>query len=170
MANDKDLQTIKQLLDSAESNIRAARNLLFSRELTEKVNKLAADDDSTDSIEGVFDGEFMIGQNKKRYPVHANYASKSKLLPGDVLKLTISENGSFLFKQIGPIRRKQVVGKLESADNNRYFVTLEGNKYRISAASVSYFKAKVNDSLTILIPEDAPSEWAAVENLIEDIN
>ncbi|MEJ0073033.1 MAG: hypothetical protein WDN27_03050 [Candidatus Saccharibacteria bacterium] len=43
----------------------------------------------------------------------ANYASKSKLVQGDILKLTIADDGAFLYKQIGPIARKQVVGALK---------------------------------------------------------
>ena len=56
-------------------------------------------------IEGVFDGQNMVGSDGKTYPVPANYASKSKLVQGDILKLTIAEDGAFLYKQIGPIPR-----------------------------------------------------------------
>ena len=55
----------------------------------------------------------MVGSDGKNYPVPANYASKSKLVQGDILKLTIADDGAFLYKQIGPIPRKQVVGKLK---------------------------------------------------------
>ena len=47
-------------------------------------------------MEGVFDGQNMMGPDGKKYPVPANYASKSKLVEGDVLKLTISDDGSFI--------------------------------------------------------------------------
>ena len=42
-------------------------------------------------IEGVFDGENMIGPDGKQYSVPANYASKSKLVEGDILKMKISD-------------------------------------------------------------------------------
>ena len=42
----------------------------------------------------------MIGPKDKIFPVPANYASKSKLVEGDRLKLTILPNGSFVYKQI----------------------------------------------------------------------
>jgi len=106
MADEKELQTIKQLLDTAENNIRQAKSILFSSEISKKAQVLDSNSDGK-VIEGVFDGEIMIGSDKQKYPVPPNYASKSKLIPGDVLKLTILDDGSFLFKQIGPIKRKK---------------------------------------------------------------
>jgi hypothetical protein len=71
-------------------------------------------------IEGVFDGENMIGPDGKQYSVPANYASKSKLIEGDILKLTITPNGTFVYKQIGPIERRRLVGVLEQSPNGNY--------------------------------------------------
>ncbi|MBA4320115.1 MAG: hypothetical protein C0412_17080, partial [Flavobacterium sp.] len=48
-------------------------------------------------IEGVFDGENMIGPDGKQYSVPSNYASKSKLVEGDILKLTITSRGNFIY-------------------------------------------------------------------------
>jgi len=168
MASERELQTIKQLLDMAESNIQQAKSLLFARELASKAQNLVEDDEGK-IIEGIFDGEFMVGPAGKKYPVSANYASKSKLLPGDVLKLTIAGDGTFLFKQIGPVKRKTLIGDLESA-GNKFIVKCGKSKYRISSASVSYFKAESGDKMTILVPEEGLSEWAAVENLLEDVS
>ena len=63
-------------------------------------------------IEGVFDGQIMIGADGKKYSVPANYASKSKLVEGDILKLTIDRQGNFIYKQIGPIERRRLIGSL----------------------------------------------------------
>ena len=63
-------------------------------------------------IEGQFDGQNMIGPDGKVYPVPANYASKSKLVEGDTLKLTIAQDGSFIYKQIGPVERKKIIAKI----------------------------------------------------------
>jgi hypothetical protein len=57
-------------------------------------------------IEGVFNGEKMVGPDGKEYAVSPNYASKSKIVEGDMMKLTITNNGKFIFKQIGPVERK----------------------------------------------------------------
>ena len=104
-----------------------------------------------------------IGSDGKTYPVPANYASKSKLVQGDILKLTIADDGTFMYKQIGPIARKQVVGMLELKDGH-YFVTAGTKSYRVLLASVTYFKAKPGDQVSVNIPEDdANTEWAALE-------
>ena len=114
-------------------------------------------------VEGVFDGQNMVGSDSKTYPVPANYASKSKLVQGDILKLTISDDGTFLYKQIGPIARKQVVGLLELNDGH-YFVKVSDRHYRVLLASVTYFKAKPGDQVSVNVPQDNDDvEWAALE-------
>jgi hypothetical protein len=104
------------------------------------------------------------GPDGKNYPVPANYASKSKLIEGDLLKLTIADDGSFLYKQIGPVARHQVIGTLLQHDG-AYFVEVAGHEYRILLASVTYFKVHVGDQVSIVIPEDnRDAVWAAVES------
>ncbi len=166
MADEKELQAIKQLLDTAENNIRQARSILFASEISKKAQILESNSDGK-IVEGVFDGENMIGGDKQKYPVPPNYASKSKLIPGDVLKLTILDDGSFLFKQIGPIKRKKLIGELEEVSEGKFIVNVEGKKYRVILASVTYFKAKAGDKITIIVPEKGETEWAAIENLLE---
>lgn len=116
-------------------------------------------------IEGVFDGQNMVGPNEKTYPVPANYASKSKLVEGDILKLTISEDGSFIYKQIGPIERKKLIGTVTLQDGT-YMVEAGGKLYHVLFASVTYFKAQPNDEVTVVIPADRPASWAAIEAVI----
>lgn len=166
MPQEKELQAIKHLLDSAENNIRQVKSILFASEISKKAQDLEESGDGT-VIEGVFDGENMIGPDKTKYPTPPNYASKSKLIPGDVLKLTILPDGSFLFKQIGPIKRKKIIGELEEISEGKFIVNAEGKKYRVLLASVTYFKANNGDKLTIIVPEKDESEWAAVENILE---
>jgi hypothetical protein len=106
----------------------------------------------------------MVGSDGKTYPVPANYASKSKLVQGDILKLTIADDGAFMYKQIGPIPRKQVVGVLNQKDGH-YFVDVDGKQYRVLLASVTYFKAKPGDQVSVNVPADetVEAEWAALE-------
>jgi bifunctional DNA-binding transcriptional regulator/antitoxin component of YhaV-PrlF toxin-antitoxin module len=95
--------------------------------------------------------------------VPANYASKSKLIEGDILKLTIADDGSFVYKQIGPVARRQIIGTLVQHDG-AYFVEVNGREYRVLLASVTYFKAKTGDQISIIVPEDnREAEWAAIE-------
>ncbi len=117
-------------------------------------------------IEGVFNGQKMIGPDGKEYPVPPNYASKSKLVEGDMLKLTITNNGSFIFKQIGPIKRKRVTGELVGDESGNWRSLVDGKAYKILTASVTFYKGKPGDEVVILVPEDGQSEWGAVEYII----
>ncbi len=162
---DKQIKRLRALLSEAETNVAAAKELLISvvgedTELVEKVKDKALGK----VIEGVFDGQNMVGSDGKTYPVPANYASKSKLVQGDILKLTIAEDGSFLYKQIGPVPRKQVVGVLTQKDGH-YFVEVDSKQFRVLLASVTYFKAKPGDQVSVNIPADdsVNAEWAALE-------
>ena len=118
-------------------------------------------------LEGVFDGEKMISQDGQEYAIPANYSSKSKLVEGDILKLTINKRGDFLYKQIGPVERKKIVGTLGLDKTGDFFVTADKKKWKVISASVTYFKGQPGDEAVILVPKDAVSKWAAVENVVK---
>ncbi len=163
---DKQIKRILNLISEAETNLAAAHELIYSiigHDVDESKQPTSEDTVGGKIIEGVFDGQNMVGSDNKTYPVSANYASKSKLVQGDILKLTIAEDGAFMYKQIGPIARKQVVGTLK-LENGHYFVEVNDKRLRVLLASVTYFKAKPGDQVSINVPEDdANVEWAALE-------
>lgn len=161
---DKQVKRLRALIQEAETSLAAATELLISLVGDDQtVTPVAREDTLGKVIEGVFDGQNMVGSDGKTYPVPANYASKSKLVQGDILKLTIAEDGAFLYKQIGPIPRKQVVGTLK-LENGHYFVDVNGRNFRVLLASVTYFKAKPGDQVSVNVPEDdSTAEWAALE-------
>lgn len=161
---DKQIKRLRALIDEAETSLAASKELLMSLLGEDPVATSAVKEENIGKvIEGVFDGQNMVGSDSKTYPVPANYASKSKLVQGDILKLTIADDGTFLYKQIGPIPRKQVVGNLELVDGH-YFVKVGDQQYRVLLASVTYFKAKPGDQVSVNIPQDDPgAEWAALE-------
>ena len=161
---DKQVKRLRALIQEAETSLAAATELLISLVGDEQtVTPTNHEDTLGKVIEGVFDGQNMVGSDGKTYPVPANYASKSKLVQGDILKLTIAEDGAFLYKQIGPIPRKQVVGTL-TLESGHYFVEVAGRKLRVLLASVTYFKARPGDQVSVNVPEDdANAEWAALE-------
>ena len=177
MTNKTDkLALVAQMIDSAEKSISSAKHLLrellgdkiptSSADISQKAATLSVSGGGK-IIEGVFDGQNMIGPDKKQYPVPANYASKSKLIEGDVLKLTISEDGSFIYKQIGPIERKKMIGALTQDEGGQYRVIAGGKSYKVLLASLTYFKAELGDDVTIIVPKDGEAVWAAVENVIK---
>ena len=120
-----------------------------------------------DIIEGVFDGESMIGPDGHQYAVPSNYASKSKLVEGDILKLTITPNNSFIYKQISPIERDRIKGYLKKRDDESFVVVSGDKKWKVLLASVTYFKGDVGDEVVLLIPKEGYSKWGAIENIIK---
>lgn len=166
------LALLKEMLDSAESNLRSARQIIGeltgTGDLKSQYSKKAVGLKPTEGgqiVEGIFDGQNMIGPDGKSYPIPANYASKSKLIPGDVLKLSIAEDGSFIYKQIGPVERKRVVGPLVFEDG-QYRVLANGKAYKVLLASVTYYKGEVGDNVTLIIPSLEESEWGAIDNVL----
>lgn len=164
------LALIKQRLDDAERNIQYVRQALS--ESTDDVPGRTATPDETPIapgeriIEGVFDGQNMQGNDGEEYPVPPNYASKSKLVEGDVLKLTIGPDGSFVYKQINPVQRRRVVGTLVVDEQGNFGVKTPEKTFRVLLASVTFYRAQEGDDVTVLLPEHGDAEWGAMENVI----
>ncbi|MCA9373719.1 MAG: hypothetical protein R3B71_04555 [Candidatus Gracilibacteria bacterium] len=174
MTHSSKIALIKEMLETAESSLRSAKQMLSDMsnengksQFSERAKKLGTLESSDEGqiIEGMFDGEKMLGPDQKEYSVPANYASKSKLVPGDILKLTVGDDGSFIYKQIGPVERARLVGTL-TYDDGQYRVIAEGKSYKVLLASVTYFRAEVGDRVTLIVPELEESDWGAIENVL----
>ncbi len=174
MSDDALLQ-IHELLESAQASLKTATSML--RELTgvadpmkERLASRATRPSvsapvSGRMIEGIFDGQNMIDASGQSYPVPANYASKSKLVEGDGMKLTITDEGKFIYKQIAPIDRRIVRGVLIQEDG-QYKVLAEGKSFRVLLASVTFYRAEVGDQVTVLLPSIGEAKWAAIEAVL----
>lgn len=178
MGDTNKLALLREMLDTAEKQIRSAKRLIaevtgdpFEESATllqarsKPLTTTMADEENAKIIEGVFDGQNMIDPTGKTYPVPANYASKSKLVVGDQMKLTISEDGKFIYKQIGPIERRSVVGPL-TYENGQYKVLADGKAFKILLASVTFFRADIGDEVTILLPAEGECEWGALDAVL----
>ena len=164
---EKQIKRLRTLISEAETNLSAARELLVSvlgdGEAITAPRDVVISGPEGKIIEGVFDGQIMIDQDGKNYPVPANYASKSKLVEGDIMKLTITPEGKFLYKQIGPVERRTVIGTLTHHDD-KYYVEVAGKEYEILYASVTYFRLKEGQQVSVVIPaNNDQATWAAVE-------
>lgn len=172
---------LKSILKNVRASIDNAITLLDSEHGTHPHLSTEISSSSTDPVnasndtpktekeafEGVFSGSSMVGDDGKEYSVPPNYASKSKLVEGDMMKLYIGDRGNFIFKQVGPIERQRLVGTISfEQENGQYMVLAAGRSWKILKASVTYFKSEVGDEAVILVPKNAPSKWAAVENVI----
>ncbi len=164
---EKQIKRLRGLITDAEVSLSAAKELLIS--ILGDGETITAPRDTIVSspegkiVEGIFDGQIMIGPDGKNYPVPANYASKSKLVEGDIMKLTITDDGKFMYKQIGPVERKTVIGTLTRHDD-KYYVEVAGREYQILYASVTYFRLREGSQVSVTIPaQNDEATWAAVE-------
>jgi hypothetical protein len=165
------LALIKQRLDEAERNIQYVQHALEEAVTGKATYVPPPEEESLPAageriIEGVFDGKNMQGNDGQEYPVPPNYASKSKLVEGDVLKLTIGTDGSFIYKQIRPVDRRRVVGTLVVDSEGTFGVKTEEKTYTVLLASVTFYHAEEGDEVTILLPVNGDAQWGAVENVI----
>jgi hypothetical protein len=174
------LALLRRRLEEAERNIQLCRQLIGgtnpggsdiimpSISSSAKMDAIEADENFAGKIiEGEFDGEHMKGEDGQLYPVPANYASKSKLVEGDKLKLAIEPDGAFVYKQIGPIERKRLRGVFDINEQGQYVVKTDEKEYRILLASVTFYHIDRGDTVTVLLPEEKSAVWGAVENVIK---
>jgi len=155
---------IDDLLNSINSDegVMKYEHKLVAMAVPVKKEEMA--DNAADVIDGIFDGQQMIGKDGKNYDVPVNYASKSKLVEGDVLKLRILNNGKYYYKQTEKAIRINKVGRLAcDEDGKQYYVIVGDKKYKVLSASITYFKAQIGDEIIITVPKNRGSEWAAVE-------
>jgi hypothetical protein len=143
--------------------IKELESLIYSLELELKKTKV---------IMGELTGE--KGKKAVDYTLRAGELNQDDenengvVVEGDILKLTIDRSGAFIFKQISPVDRSRLVGRLVKDNNLGEFVVLAGDKiYRILMASITYFKGEEGDEVVILAPKDHDGTWAAVENVIK---
>ena len=109
--NKDKISELVQAVENAQANLSKAKQLLaeIAPDDLPAVAKKAEVVGQTEElgknkiVEGVFNGQNMVGPDGEIYTIPANYASKSKLVEGDILKLTIAPDGSFVYKQIGPV-------------------------------------------------------------------
>ncbi len=181
-AQDTKMALVRRVIDHMREQLDSLERLLLQEEAADALQELAevmsqqqslaptsfSSSSHSRVIEGVFDGIHMVGEDGKQYLVPPNYASKSKLVEGDLLRLVVTENGRFIFKQRGPIERQRLMGVLTYNDqSDEWSVVADGRKFRVLTASVTYFKAQPNDDVVILVPSGNPSSWAAVENVVK---
>ena len=173
MENKKTIAAIRDFIISAEKSIKNAKKLLKdvlddnNLSLDSEVNLSTMwlnsyNSDDSKIIEWVFTWEEMLWSDGNKYPVPANYSSKSKLVQWDKLKLTIAPNGKLLYKQIAPIEREIKTGLLVK-EAWKYQVTSEWKTYDVLTAAVTHFKWEIWDNISIIVPAWKEASFAAIE-------
>lgn len=167
-----DLKRAKLILSRLEKfDPRDAQSLTFDAQTEEALGTTSLQtyaEEDAQIVEGTFDGYFMIGADQKKYPVPLNYASKTKLVPGDILKLKILTDGKFVYKLIRPVERKHVRAVLSKTDENKFVaMTDDGKSFFLNQAAVTFFKGKPGDELYIVTNAEGSGWFAAIEAVIK---
>ncbi len=179
MAKPTGLEPLENLLQKIETEVKRARLMIQQIQWWENIDikEISLDDISKKLeihdweegkiVEWVYDWYFMVWSDKKKYPVPMNYSSKSKLIPWDVLKLKVMDDGKLIYKLIWQANRKYVRATLTKTDENKYTaIADEGEVYFLNQAAVTYFKGKTWDELSIIVNADGIGNFAAIEALI----
>lgn len=159
----KKYENIKNLVQAALNQLEKVKNAI---EVLENDDR-RAHYQSIPGTEGVFDGQYLIAQDGRKTEVPSNYAAKSKLVYGDILKV-FTDSGRQIFKQIDRVERKTVEGVLTKKEGKWYLLTDIGT-YKISDASAEYHKAGLNDRASALIPAQNPKvPFASLERVFNE--
>ena len=175
MKNKNQIIAIKDFIMTADKSLKNAKKLLndLIKENDIDFNKTIDLDaswlhsySSEDSliVEWVFTWEEMLWSNWERYPIPANYCSKSKMVQWDKLKVTISPNGKMMYKQIAPIER-EFKKWLLTEDKGKYQVIVDWEIYNLLTAAVTHFWGKIWDSITIIVPKGKKATFAALDSI-----
>ena len=166
-----DLKRMKLVLNKLSNFDPNNPKSLDDKEITETIGTedlKTYTEENVQVVEWKFDGYFMIWADQKKYPVPLNYSSKTKLVPGDILKLKILDNGQFIYKLINPVERKHIRAILSKTDDNKFTaVTDDGQTFFLNQAAVTFFKWKPGDELYILTNEKDNGWFAAIEAVIK---
>lgn len=162
------IEALRKIIAEAEKTITNTKQKLAQIQGSEKLDNRQEqrNDDEGNAVYGVFDGQVMLGEDGKQYPVPSNYASKSKLVENDMLKLVITPTGNFIYKQVGPVERKYLIGIVEKDERGNYLINSEGKRYKTLLAAATYFKVEAGDEVTLVIPRDKEPVWCAIENVL----
>lgn len=125
---------------------------------------------TTTQLVWYYDGAQMISSTadtSSAFAVPANYASKSKLIPWDKLKLIITAEGEFIYKLISPAPRKHLKGILHRKKNIFLALWSDNKNYTLNAAAVTYFGAQCGDEVCLVINDKEPYNYAALEQVLK---
>ncbi len=173
----KVISAIGGLLENIENDIRRVRILLQriqdgsyktdidENELKQISSSLLSYENPGQGqiVEWVYDWLYMLGSDNKKYPVPLNYASKSKLISWDILKLTILPNWKLMYKLIQPAPRTYIKATLSKTDNEFLAIWDNWKTYKLNPAAVTYFDLKIGDEMSIIINSEWKGEYAAIE-------
>jgi hypothetical protein len=165
------IQELREIIANAQETISSATQLLSAIQGTTPtempISQTNEQEEDGQAIYGYFDGQIMIGDDGRQYPVPANYASKSKLVEGDKLKLNITPDNRFVYKQIGPVQRNYLIGLVKKDAKGNFTIQTPEKEYQVLLAAATYFKIEEGDEVTLIVPQGKTTIWGAIENVLQ---
>jgi hypothetical protein len=173
MLQDKQIKSLRDLIQSAESSIRSARKILDSLSGETPRNDFDTSGIELNSyqqwsdkiVEWVFTGDSMLGPDGSVYPVPQNYSSKSLLVQGSRLKATIDANWTIKYKIIEEIPFETNTG-IVTKNGDKYEITTDKKIYKVLMAAITFHKCEVGDTVSIRTPKWKDATYAVIESII----
>lgn len=168
-------QQLRDKIREAREVLREAESLLSDPSDTATPSPEEGSGDQEGNPTGIFDGQFLVTEDGKKYQVPPNYASKSRLVVGDQLELvnraTDKEGSQNLVKPITKVDRTELEGILTKKDH-QWAVVTDAGEFWVLSASVEYYDGEIGDQVKIILPADYQDredlEWAAVDAIVKD--
>ncbi len=162
---EKEIQKVKSSIEKL-SSIDIKTLDITKLILNNKIDK----NEVSETIEWEFDGVVLIDKDWKKYPVPTNYASKSKLISWDEMKLNIMKNGKMIFKLIKKVERHTIQAILSKDSTSDKDIAIYKNKYIfiLNHAAVSYHKWKPGDKVLITVNKSKPWKFAALDTIMQE--
>jgi len=159
----KKFDSIKKLLRSAQFQLEHVSNVIEMMEHEEK----KAYYQSVPGTEGTFDGQYLIASDGRKTEVPGNYAAKSRLVCGDVLKV-FADNGKQVFKQIDKVERKKIDGVLTKKEG-KWCILADTGSYKILDVAAEFNQAELNDKVSAFIPaSNLNASFAALDRVFKE--
>lgn len=176
MSDTKQIQALRDLIQSAESAIRSAKKILVDLAGETPVAAFDIDDSGIKSyragsskiVEGIFTGDSMLGPDGSVYPVPQNYSSKSLLVQWSRLKATIEEQGGIKYKIIEEIPYETDLG-IVTRNGEKYEITTDSKTYKVLMAAITFHKCEIGDTVSIRTPRGKDATYAVIESVIPKI-
>ena len=173
MSDQKKIAAVRDLIESAQKSIVAARKILSTLageggtqndpiDLSGLTSYKSGDEKI---VEWVFTGEAMLGSDSSMYPVPQNYASKSHLVQGSKLKAIIAADGKITYKIIEEIPYDTQIG-LITMNHDKYQVISDGKSYNVLTASVTFLKWEIGDTVSLRVPRGKEATYATLDAII----
>lgn len=166
-------EKITTILQSIKADIDRLEQVLFdtapknnNTNNTNPNTNTKNDENASEGITGYFDGLFMVSSNGKKYEVPRNYAAKSKLVYGDVLKMIQDEKGANTFKQVEKQPRKKIEGIAVKKDN-AWILLSDAGAYELSSTAAEFKNVQEHDEVTAFIPDNNSNvPYAALDEVL----